>query len=111
MAERIMQVIQIVEDTLPDKSHDHDRYLQPKQAQRRPPTNYEDLLGDAIERVFASGVQDLAGLVEGLNRQGVTTRAGLAWTEQNYGPEIAALSRADAGNGYAGESNSTGAGR
>lgn len=98
MAERIMQVIQIVEDTLPDKSHDHDRYLQPKQAQRRPPTNYEDLLGDAIERSFAQGIHDLAGLAESLNRQGLTTRTGEAWTEQNYGPEMAALSRADGGD-------------
>ena len=105
MAERIMQVIQIVEDTLPEASQDHDRYLQPKQAQRRPPTNYEDLLGDAIERIFASGVHDLAGLVEGLNRQGTTTRAGEPWTEGNYGPEMAALSRSDGGERPIADSN------
>lgn len=93
MAERIMQVIQVVSDPLPEPSHDHERYLQPKQAQRRPPTNYEDLLGDAIERTFAAGVIDLEGLVASLNRQGMTTRDGSDWTVENYGPEMAALSR------------------
>ena len=51
------------------------------------------VLTTEIERTFASGVQDLAGLVESLNRQGMTTRAGQPWTEENYGPELAALSR------------------
>ena len=93
MAERIMQLVQVVETPHPEPSHAHDRYLQPRQAQYRVPTTYEDLLGDAIERSFAAGIQDLPGLVENLNRQGLTTRAGEAWTEGNYGPEIAALSR------------------
>ena len=93
MAERIMQVIQVVENHHPEPSHAPDRYLQPRQAQHRAPTNYEDLLGDAIERSFAAGVHDLAGLVDSLNRQGMTTRAGQPWTEANYGPEMAELSR------------------
>ncbi|WP_370630146.1 recombinase-like helix-turn-helix domain-containing protein [Xenophilus sp. Marseille-Q4582] len=93
MAERIMQLVQVIGSQLPAPSQEPDRYLQPRQAQYRPPTNYEDLLGDAIERTFAAGVHDLAGLVESLNRQGMTTRAGERWTEENYGPEIAALSR------------------
>ena len=93
MAERFMQLVQVVGSQLPEPSHEPDRYLQPRQAQYRTPTNYEDLLGDAIERCFASGVHDLAGLVEGLNRQTMTTRAGAPWTEENYGPEMAALSR------------------
>lgn len=93
MAERIMQLVQVSTSPSAPASQAPDRYLQPRQAQHRPPTNYEDLLGDAIERSFASGVHDLAGLVESLNRQGMTTRAGLAWTQENYGPEMAALSR------------------
>ncbi len=36
------------------------RYLQPHQAQQRPPTSFEDLLGDALERAFASGITELA---------------------------------------------------
>lgn len=93
MAERFIQLVQVVGSQLPQPSQEPDRYLQPKQAQYRPPTNYEDLLGDAIERTFASGVHDLAGLVESLNRQAMTTRSGERWTEENYGPEIAGLSR------------------
>jgi len=93
MAEKIMQFVQMASRQHPQHSLEADRYLQPKQAQYRPPTNYEDLLGDALERAFASGAQDLAALVESLNRQGMTTRAGQPWTEENYGPELAALSR------------------
>ncbi|MFT3777273.1 MAG: hypothetical protein QM772_03160 [Ottowia sp.] len=86
-------MLQIVEDLHPEPSQAHDRYLQPKQAQRRRPTLYEDLLGDAIERTFAAGVHDLAGLVESLNRQGTTTPSGEPWTEANYGPVMAEMSR------------------
>lgn len=93
MAERIMQLLQVVANESGPGSQAPDRYLQPRQAQHRTPTNYEDLLGDAIERTFASGVHDLAGLVENLNRQGMTTPGGQPWTEENYGPEMAALSR------------------
>jgi hypothetical protein len=93
MAERIMQIVQVVGSQLPEDSHAPDRYLQPKQAQVRPPTTYEDLLGDAIERSFAAGIHDLPGLVESLNRQTLTTRAGEPWTVDNYGPEMAALSK------------------
>jgi hypothetical protein len=93
MAERIMQLVQVVENPHPEPSHAHDRYLQPKQAQQRPPTTYEDLLGDAIERSFASGVHDLADLVESLNRQQITTRGGAPWTEANYQAEMADMGR------------------
>lgn len=93
MAERIMQPAQEAGSPRLLPSQAPDRYLQPRQAQYRPPTSYEDLLGDAIERAFAAGIHDLAGLVESLNRQGTTTRAGQPWTEDNYGPEIAALGR------------------
>jgi hypothetical protein len=69
----------------------NDRYLEPHQARRRPPTVYEDLLGDAIERAYASGVHDLAGLVEHLNRSGPASPKGQTWTEAIYREEIAAL--------------------
>ncbi|GAA4351568.1 hypothetical protein GCM10023165_39910 [Variovorax defluvii] len=68
-----------------------DRYLQPHQARQRPATTYEDLLGDAIERAFAEGAQDLATLVERLNESGLATPAGQAWTEDNYRQEMAKL--------------------
>lgn len=93
MSERVIQMIQIVEDAHPEPSQAPDRYLQPRQAQRRRPTLYEDLLGDAIERTFAAGVHDLAGLVESLNRQGTTAPSGEPWTEASYTAAMAELSR------------------
>ncbi len=69
------------------------RYLQATQAQRREPTLYENLLGDAIERAFAKGVHDLSGLVEQLNREGLSSPDGLVWTEENYKETMAALAQ------------------
>lgn len=68
-----------------------DRILQPHQARVRTPTTYEDLLGDAIERAYAAGIHDLQGLVEALNRDGITSPSGQLWTEAIYREEIAAL--------------------
>lgn len=68
-----------------------DRYLDQHQARQRTPTPYEDLLGDAIERAYAAGVHDLAGLVEHLNRSHTTTPDGAAWTEDNYRAAMAQL--------------------
>lgn len=68
-----------------------DRYLQPHQARQRPPTTYEDLLGDAIERAFAAGIHDLPGLVEQLNQSGLATPSGQPWTEAGYREAMAAL--------------------
>jgi hypothetical protein len=69
----------------------NDRYLEPHQARQRAATTYEDLLGDAIERAFADGVQDLAGLVERLNDSGLATPGGQRWTEALYRKEMAQL--------------------
>jgi hypothetical protein len=65
-------------------------YLEPHQARNRAPTPYEDLLADSIERAFAAGVHDLAGLVAHLNRGGPGCPSGL-WTEENYKIEMARL--------------------
>jgi hypothetical protein len=61
-----------------------DRYLQPHQARQRPPTPFEDLLGDSIERAFAEGIHDLPGLVAYLNRTGPSADNGQPWTEASY---------------------------
>ncbi|MFC6520358.1 recombinase-like helix-turn-helix domain-containing protein [Undibacterium arcticum] len=66
-------------------------YLNSHQARRRLPTAYEDLLGDSIERSFASGIHDLAALVEHLNRSGPNCPGSDVWTEQNYQTEMARL--------------------
>lgn len=93
MTIRTMQLVQAVDGQPLAHSLEHDRYLQPKQAQRRPPTTYESLLGDSIERAYAEGIHDLPALVASLNRQGTTTPMGAPWTEENYGPLMAGLSR------------------
>ena len=68
-----------------------DRFLNPHQARQRTPTTYEDLLGDAIERAFAAGIQDLPGLVEALNASGLASPTGAPWTDANYREAMAAL--------------------
>ena len=60
------------------------RYLEPHQARRRPPTTFEDLLGDAIERAFGSGVETLHELVACLNRSGPAAEHGAQWTPDNF---------------------------
>ncbi len=84
MSEGTIQMIKIIDNTQPAASEAHDRYLQPRQAQKRPHTSYESLLGDAIERAFGAGVYDLPGLVAHLNSQNSTTPDNQPWTEANY---------------------------
>lgn len=84
MAEGTIQMVKIIDNPQPEASEAHDRYLQPRQAQKRQPTSYESLLGDAVERAFGAGIYELPGLVENLNGQGMTTPAGEPWTEANY---------------------------
>ncbi|ALU88519.1 uncharacterized protein J2S30_005229 [Herbaspirillum rubrisubalbicans] len=69
-----------------------DVYLNPHQARRRAPTQFEDLLGDAIERAYAAGIHELSALVAHLNRTGPSCpyNDGV-WTEDNYQQEIARL--------------------
>ena len=93
MSERVIQMMKIIDDTHPEPSHEPDRYLQPRQAQRRNATLYEDLLGDAIERAFGAGIQDLPGLVANLNEQNIATPDGGSWTEANYLSFMAELSQ------------------
>ena len=68
-----------------------DRYLEAQQAKQRPATQFEDLLGDAIERAFGDGVQDLPGLVAYLNRTGPSAENGQPWTESSYCAVMARL--------------------
>ncbi|MDB5749644.1 MAG: hypothetical protein JWP65_65 [Ramlibacter sp.] len=68
-----------------------DRYLSPHQARPRPPTSFEDLLGDAIERAYAAGIHDLPGLVASLNRTGPSADNGQPWTEASYTELMARL--------------------
>lgn len=66
-------------------------YLNAHQARHRKPTPYEDLLGDSIERAFASGITELGALVAHLNHSGPNFSGGGQWTEQGYAAELARL--------------------
>ena len=61
-----------------------ERYLNPHQARRRPPTSYEDLLGDAIERAFGAGHWELDALVGYLNKSGPLGPNGAPWTPASF---------------------------
>ena len=69
------------------------RHLSPKQAQKHPPTQYEVLLGDAIERAFGSGHWDLDALVAALNKTGPLAPNSEPWTADSYRSEMARLAK------------------
>ncbi len=60
------------------------QYLNPHQSRKREPTQYESLLGDAIERAFGAGHWELAALVAYLNQTGPRAPNGEAWTEDGF---------------------------
>jgi len=66
-------------------------YLNPHQARDRMPDDYQNLLGDAIERAFAAGVHDLAGLVARLNEASVPAPGGRPWTAELFEKEMKRL--------------------
>ena len=68
-----------------------DRYLEPHQARQRPPTQFEDLLGDAIERAYAQGIHELPALVAYLNQTGPSAENGADWTEASFTALMARL--------------------
>jgi hypothetical protein len=70
-----------------------DRYLEPHQARQRPPTPFEDLLGDALERAFTEGAHQLPEVVGCLNRTGPAAPNGQPWTEDNLQALLARLGR------------------
>jgi hypothetical protein len=66
-------------------------YLNPHQARDGEPDAYQNLLGDVIERSFAAGVHDLAGLVTRLNEARVPAPDGDAWTDDLFRREMKRL--------------------
>jgi hypothetical protein len=65
--------------------------LNPHQARDRKPDDYQNLLGDAIERAFAAGIHDLQGLVGHLNEANVPSPNGAAWTPGLFEKEMKRL--------------------
>lgn len=66
-------------------------YNETFQNRAAPPTAYESLLGDSIERAFAAGIHDLEGLVNYLNEAGPAGPNGQPWTSASYQQEMARL--------------------
>ncbi len=70
-----------------------ERYFNPHQARVRPSTQFEDLLGDAIERAFGSGITELPALIDYLNKSGPMGPNGQPWTIQSYEKIIPTLGK------------------
>lgn len=56
----------------------------PSQTRAAPPTELENRLGDALERIFGSGIEALPEVIAELNRSGVKDPAGQPWTEASF---------------------------
>jgi hypothetical protein len=54
------------------------------QTRAAPPTEFENRLGDALERVFGRGIEALHEVVEMLNAEGSRDADGLPWTEASF---------------------------
>ena len=66
-------------------------YLNPHQARDREPDEWQNLLGDAIERAYAAGIHDLAGLVASLNEAHVPAPNGQPWSAELFQREMKRL--------------------
>ena len=66
-------------------------YLNPHQARDREPDDYQNLLGDVIERAFAAGIHDLPGLVASLNEARVPSPNGQLWSAELFQKEMKRL--------------------
>ena len=63
--------------------------------QTRPavPSEYEQTLTDALEQIFSQRTYELPEVVAALNREGIRTPAGEAWTERNFEETFQQLGR------------------
>ena len=61
------------------------------QNRKAAPTQYENDLGDALERVFEAGATELDEVVAGLNRIGFRAPDGTVWTPERFRAEMASL--------------------
>ena len=68
-----------------------EQYLNSHQTREHEPTEYENLLGDALERAFANNVTDIQGLVDGLIEHGVPAPNGRTWSTDLLEAELKRL--------------------
>jgi hypothetical protein len=52
---------------------------------------YEDLLGDALEKLLGGGADDLAALSSGLNEAGIASPDGAPWSGERLAAELRRL--------------------
>ncbi len=62
-----------------------------QQRRGRTPSAREDAIGEALERIFDEGIEDLDGIVRRLNELGVAAADGGRWTAESFQGEIAKL--------------------
>lgn len=68
-----------------------DQYLNPHQTRDHEPTDYENLLGDGIEKAYAAGIHDLPGICKSLNEDCVPSPNGTPWTPELFQQEMKRL--------------------
>ena len=61
------------------------------QNRAEPPSEFDNELGDALEAIFASGIEELPRLIEELNKRGSRDRAGRPWNEESFQAEMQRL--------------------
>ena len=61
--------------------------------QTRPtsPTEYENRLGEALENIFGSDIDQLPEIVANLNDMGIQAPYGESWTEESFQAEMKRL--------------------
>ncbi|MCC6006170.1 MAG: hypothetical protein JJU40_00660 [Rhodobacteraceae bacterium] len=67
------------------------QYIVVNQTRDREPTEYENLLADALEQVFARGATELGEVVAGLNEIEAPSPNGQPWTDELLKTELARL--------------------
>jgi hypothetical protein len=68
-------------------------YVNPHQARTREPTQYETLLGDAMERAFGQGLWEIDQLIGYLNQSGPLAPNGQLWNEASFAAELKRLAQ------------------
>lgn len=65
--------------------------MEVNQVQKRPPTEYENRLADAIEAAFRNGAHELPRLVAALNEAGMPDPDGNPWNPETFEAIMARL--------------------
>lgn len=61
------------------------------QTRSAPPSEYENQLGDALEKAFTAGAESIEEVVARLNEHGMLTSDGLPWTLDTFRAEMTRL--------------------